>query len=243
MNVPPYAAPPGPAMAHLLLVEDDPTSAAFLSDAASRLPLQVHLVTTTAAARAACQHHAFDLLLIDAHLPDGIGAELLRELRASGVHTPALAHTAGTSPAMCDQLLDAGFCEVLRKPMTMAELHAALRRRLAFHGAANWNDNDALAVMGGRPEQVAALRAMFLAELPAQRMRIASALQQQDAAAMRAELHRLDASCGFVGATRLANAVRELRESPLAAGRWQALDDAIAAVLSAPAPAPPTTTA
>ena len=241
MNVAPNVTPPDPAMAQGLLVEDDPTSAAFLSDAAALLPLQVHVATTTAEAHAACRQHAFALLLIDAHLPDGTGADLLRDLRTSGVHAPALAHTAETDPALHDQLLAAGFCEVLRKPMAVTDLHAAMRRRLHVHTTPSWNDDAALAVLGGRAEQVAALRQMFLAELPIQRMRIASAVQQQDEAAVRAELHRLDASCGFVGATRLAATVRDLRKAPLEPQQWQALDAAIAALLSAPAPTLPAT--
>ena len=243
MNVSPAMTPPDCILPGLLLVEDDPTSAAFLSDAAAQLPARIHIAKCIAEARAACRNQAFDLLLIDAHLPDGTGIALLRELRTAGVQVPALAHTAEAGSALHDQLLAAGFCEVLRKPMPVATLHAALRRQLGDRAAPSWNDGAALAVLGGRADQVAALRRMFLAELPDQRRRIASAVQQLDAAAVRAELHRLDASCGFVGAARLACSVRDLRTEPLDLQRWQALDAAITDLLSAPAPAPPTTTA
>ena len=235
MIVPPTAIVPT-----LLLVEDDPTSAAFLSDAVALLPARVHVATRIAEARSACRDHTFDLLLIDAHLPDGDGVDLLRALRASGQAAPALAHTAETDPALRHHLLAAGFREVLYKPMPLAELHASLRRQLGEQPPPAWNDQAALAVLGGRADQVAALRAMFLAELPAQRNRIVSAFQQADAAVIRAELHRLEASCGFVGAARLLVAVRDLRAAPLQTQCWRALDDAIAVLLSATAPAPPT---
>ena len=223
----------------LLLVEDDPVSAAFLADAAALLPLRVESAADAAAAHAACRNARFDLLLIDANLPDGSGADLLRALRADGQTAPALAHTAAAGTDEDARLLDAGFAVVLRKPITLAELHAALRRHLDGHDARPWDDAAALAALGGRPQQVAALRRMFLDELPAQRVRIAAALAHADAGAVGAELHRLTASCGFVGAVALARAAHTLRARRLDAQRWQALDAAIAALLNAPAPTPP----
>jgi HPt (histidine-containing phosphotransfer) domain-containing protein len=44
---------------------------------------------------------------------------------------------------------------------------------------------------------------------------------------MRAELHRLAASCGFVGAARLAAVVRELQAAPLQPQALQRFDAAV----------------
>lgn len=226
MNPSPTDAPP-----LLLLVEDDPVSAAFLRDAAAALPAQVALAGSLAEARAACATQRFDLLLVDAHLPDGRGEDLLQALRESGIATVALAHTADAGTEAHARLRAAGFADVLVKPLGVADLHAALRRHLPGD-ASPWNDAAALAALGGQAAHVQALRGLFLGELPGQRARIAAAFAQGDGAGVRAELHRLAASCGFVGAARLGEAVQQLRTTALDAEALRALDAAIDQLLS-----------
>ncbi|GHC06224.1 response regulator [Thermomonas carbonis] len=205
------------ALPRLLLVEDDPVSAAFLRDAASALPAEVQVAGSLAEAGRAIAQTYFDLWLVDANLPDGRG-EILLDAGACGANTPALAHTATNDAAARERLLAAGFIEVLCKPLGVAALHAALRRHLPLpshrvNDAAlpDWNDAGALAALG-EVSHVEALRQLFLRELPARRARIVAAAG--DVAAMHAELHRLSASCGFVGADRLRDAVRLLMASP-----------------------------
>ena len=223
------------ALPRLLLVEDDPISAAFLRDAASALPADVHVACNLSEARRAIEAIDFDLWLLDANLPDGRGETLLDHARA-GIRTPALAHTAADDVAARDRLLAAGFVEVLRKPLGVATLHAALRRHLPMpsHRVADtdlpdWNDAGALAALGD-VAHVDALRELFRRELPGQRARIAAA--GSDVAAMQAELHRLAASCGFVGADRLRDAVRHLMASPSDPAAMQAFADAADAALA-----------
>ena len=233
----PSPAPQAPAP-RLLLVEDDPVNAAFLAGAAAALPAEVVQAACLAEAEAACRTDTFDLLLFDANLPDGRGEDLLRALRKAGISTVAQAHTADLDPDQHARLRAAGFAEVLRKPLSVATLHAALRRALAAHFAAPpcWDEAAALAALGGQPAHVQALRAMFLAELPGQRLRIAEGITTGDLAAVRGELHRLAASCGFVGAARLGDAVRGLQVDPLDPVALAALTTAIDALL-APGPA------
>jgi HPt (histidine-containing phosphotransfer) domain-containing protein len=72
---------------------------------------------------------------------------------------------------------------------------------------------------------VQALRGLFVAELPAQAATIARAIAAHDPVAVRAELHRLKASCGFVGSARLLSTVRALHDAPMdsaCAGRFDA---------------------
>lgn len=220
---------PAPALPRLLLVEDDPVNAAFLAGACAALPAQVVHAGSLAEATAACGDGSFDLFLFDANLPDGQGEDLLRSLHGAGIGTVALAHTAELDAELHARLMAAGFVEVLRKPLAVADLHAALRRWLpaATTPRPCWDDAAALAALGGQAAHVQALRGMFLEELPAQRARIAAAAAQADDTAVRAELHRLVASCGFVGAARLGDAVQALRAAPLDAAALRALDAAI----------------
>ncbi len=231
---------PTHALPRLLLVEDDPVSAAFLAGACTALPALVVQAGRLAEAEAACRDAEFDLFLFDANLPDGRGEDLLRSLRDAGITTVALAHTADVDTGLHARLLAAGFATVLRKPLSVATLHAALRRWLPAAGTqcACWDDAAALAALGGQVAHVQALRGMFLDELPAQRRRIAMAVTNGDDAALHTELHKLVASCGFVGAARLGEAVQGMRAAPLNADALRGLEVAIEELLVG-AEAPP----
>ena len=73
-----------------------------------------------------------------------------------------------------------------------------------------WDESQALAAVGGKIESARALRELFLGELPGQVDSVRSAFAASDHAAVRDQLHRLKASCGFVGAHRLLSAVSRL---------------------------------
>jgi DNA-binding response OmpR family regulator len=204
-----------PAMnpTRLLLLEDEPVSAAFLRDALARQPLPVDIAITCAQAEAlAAPCHG--LLLLDAHLPDGHATALLQRLRKRGLVAPAIALTA--DPSSQAQLRAAGFSRVLCKPVTGDDLRALVREawREAYSDAVVWDDAAALPALAGRDDALAALRALFLRDLPGQIEAVRAALGRGDFGAARAELHRLKAGCGFVGARRLLEAVATLHARP-----------------------------
>lgn len=212
-----------PRLPHILLVEDDPTSRTFLAAAAEALPAIVDTADSLATAQALAALHAYDLWLIDANLPDGSGIELLQQLRQRAP-TPALAHTAARDRSVLDPLLDAGFVEALIKPLSSAQLQGALRRALGQGDIAEeaastscgklpiWDEEAALNAVNGNRVHVEALRKLFLGELVAQRDAVLAGLQTSDDGIVHAQLHRLQASCGFVGAVRLGAAVKQLRD-------------------------------
>lgn len=219
----------------ILLVEDDPVSRAFLAQALEVLPARVDAIASAAQARA-CANAGIDhdLWLIDAHLPDGGGPALLASLRARAPWTPAIAHTAGVDVATAASLRAAGFVEVLRKPITCVALRAVVRcvlgHPVAVADAVNqqpgWDDAMAMAALRTDHSQVQALRWLFLDELAAQRNAIVQALAAGDRATAASVLHRLRASCGFVGAVRLEAAVSSLQREP---GSTDALQGFVAA--------------
>jgi CheY-like chemotaxis protein/HPt (histidine-containing phosphotransfer) domain-containing protein len=229
----------------LLLVEDDAVSAAFLAEALADLPATVDVAGSIAEALRHAQAARHALWLVDAHLPDGDGLQCLRALRAQAAATPALAITAGNSRAELDALCAGGFPEVLMKPVAVALLLATVRRLLALPDAGGmraetggkvpgWDEQRALAAIGGNPQSLARLRRLFLDELPGMRAQLAAAQAGGDAVAVSALLHKLRASCGFVGAARIARAVEQLASAPLDAAALQgfefAADDALDAL-------------
>ena len=224
----------------ILLVEDDAVSRTFLQAAAEALPAHVYVAETCVEAVRRAGQHTFDLWLIDANLPDGRGADLLSTLRSVSPTTPALAHTASEARVDHEALLAAGFIDVLVKPIAVLDLQATICRALGFDLAnaeggprpcarlPDWDDATALAALKGEPAHVGALRQLFLDELSKQRDAVVAALRGNDALGARRTLHMLRASCGFVGALRLDDAVRVLEAEPqseFALGRFEAAVD------------------
>lgn len=223
------------ALPRILLLEDDPVSAAFMAAALEAVPARVDVAGSLAEARGIVSADAHDLWLFDANLPDGTGAALLAELRAQGLQTRALAHTADAQRTALDALIDAGFEEVLLKPLSVAQLQGAVRRfcgdapivaagRDAPTDSAHrcgkqpiWDDDAALRALNGHRAHVDSMRGLFAQELPQVSARVSTALANRDIALLRSELHKLQASCGFVGAARLGAATRALQQTPSAA--------------------------
>lgn len=230
-----------PAPPRLLLVEDDAVSRQFLVDALTGMPAQVDAAASIAHAveLASRQDHA--LWLIDAHLPDGDGIACLRALRQLRSSTTALAITAGTSREMLDGLCAAGFVEVLLKPVSIALLRGTVARLIDGGPAATptkaapgkmpvWDREAALAAIGGNEQSLMALRRMFLDELPALRAQLERAQAGGDVTGVAGIVHKLKASCRFVGAARIAAAIDQLEAQPLDPGALDrlrfAMDDA-----------------
>lgn len=242
----------------MLLVEDDPVSRAFLSAAVEAVAVEVDSADNLAAALSLALAHDYALWLFDAHLADGSGVELLRRLRIRFPRTPALAHTASADPDLRDTLLAAGFLQVLVKPLPASAVQQAVRRVLglthdhltgdvASAGAGTrpvWDDEAAALALNGNRAHIATLRGLFIAELPRLRERIDLALHGGDLDGVRGSLHRLRASCGFVGAARLGEAARALHlnaDSPALLARFdEAASDTLArfAVAGTDQPAP-----
>ena len=230
----------------VLLVEDDPTTRLYLATIVRELPAEVDCANSLEAARALADAQSYHLWLVDAQLPDGSGSDLLAQLRATHPGVPALAHTASTEPALWAQLIATGFTEVLVKPLSAAELQSAVRRALGSTVASAataiiaadgerplWDDEAAARAMNFNRTHVEALRRLFLDELPRAREVIITAARDGDFAAMGAGLHKLRASCGFVGAARLAASVAALQLQPGSASHVACFDATAQATASA----------
>lgn len=208
--------------AAVLLAEDEPVSRLFLVDALTSLGVRCDAVDDGFDAIRHAGRTRYDALLLDLNLPGCDGVEILARVRgdagAGSRDTRALALTADDDDATRERLLAAGFCAVACKPIGLDRLADTLEalglrvergRRISEPLPTSvsmplWDDATALAAAGGNQAIVDTLRGMLRGELPGQRERIAAALERDDAEAARAELHRLQASCGFCGAMRLA---------------------------------------
>lgn len=119
---------------HVLSVEDNPSNQALIETLLSRRAgWRLRHADTLAAAREALAADAPDLVLLDLHLPDGRGEQLIAHMRASPdwAGIPVVAVTADATDATLAAARAAGADEVITKPIDVARFHATLERLLA----------------------------------------------------------------------------------------------------------------
>lgn len=109
---------------HLLVVDDEPHIGLVLRPLLEQLGYRVSLARTLAEARAALSTGpAADGLLLDLHLPDGSGLDLLRALRAAGdtARLPVLVLTAEGEDRVLRDARRLG-AELVTKPFSPTKL-------------------------------------------------------------------------------------------------------------------------
>lgn len=117
-------------MTTILIAEDEPRIAAFVSRGLEAAGFTTVLVEDGAEALTAALGGNVDLVLLDVGLPTMDGFEVLRELRARGSAVPVIMLTARTSTRDTVDGLEAGANDYVRKPFTFDELLARVRSRL-----------------------------------------------------------------------------------------------------------------
>lgn len=116
-------------MSRVLIVEDDPLVAAFVTKGLSANGFETSVASSTAEALAAEDTRPADLVLLDIRLPDGDGLEVLRSLRQSGSTVPVIVLT-GSGDRDVVTCLESGADDFMRKPFEFSELLARARTRL-----------------------------------------------------------------------------------------------------------------
>ncbi len=129
------AAAPGPypdAAAlrglRVLVVEDHADAAEAVASLLQSIGPRVTVAGSVMAALAAADADVPDLVVSDLGLPDGDGAELMRELAARHPGLRGIALSGYGMEADVARTRDAGFAEHLVKPVTLEELRAAVLR-------------------------------------------------------------------------------------------------------------------
>lgn len=119
----------------VLVVEDDAAIRSMLQSALGVEGFEVRTAVSVSEARAMLRHGPPGVLLLDLGLPDGDGAELVREARHQrGI--PVLVVSARHQEAEKVKLLDAGADDYLTKPFSVGELLARIRVAMRHRGTA-----------------------------------------------------------------------------------------------------------
>ena len=240
------ARQPAPARPlRILLAEDNPMNQTL---AVRLLEKQGHTVVVTSNGRKALEalgftgtvappQHSFDLILMDVQMPEMDGLEAAAAIRVcekkSGGHVPIIAMTAYAMKGDRELCLSSGMDGYLAKPIRPDELYAAigsLPARIAtpapFDGSAilkpflNWDV--ALEHVGGDPELLRELVAVFLIECPRWMVALRDGLAHGNVKQVNAAAHPLKGSLGTFAANAAQTFAVQLekmaREGSLAGG-------------------------
>ena len=174
----------------------------------------------------------FDLLLLDLHMPELDGFQVVQAIRereqVTGGHLPVIALTVRSRKEDRERCLAAGMDDYLSKPVRSVELFAAIERvlfdpRIPPPILPDTGDStsllDPVVLLGACGDDAEGLRAMgqsFEVYLPRRLAEVADALRNEDAPGLRVAAHKL---CGLLSAfSTVAGGVASSLEDHAASG-------------------------
>ena len=111
----------------ILIVEDEPLLRKQLAASLEKLAADVTIAGTLKSARQVIEERAYDFVLLDVNLPDGVGTDLLREKAFSG-KTSVVVMTADGGITGAVEAMRLGAVDYLAKPFEPGELLLVLGR-------------------------------------------------------------------------------------------------------------------
>jgi PAS domain S-box-containing protein len=192
---------------HILLAEDNPYNRAVMEDLLPRSGHTLHVAGDGRAAITALEQGRFDVMLLDIHMPELDGFQVValqrRREQDTGRHLPIIALTARSGGGERERCLRAGMDDYLAKPVRAAELFAAIDRVVAGATAPRPVEVEA-AVPDGLLDRAALLAACdgdagllrkmcrhFQSFVPGRLAEVSEALQDRDASRLAEAAHKL----------------------------------------------------
>jgi len=228
------AVPPA-AQLNILVAEDNEFSAQLMERLLARRGHRLRLATNGREALALAREGVFDLLLLDVHMPELDGFEVVQAIRERertvGGHLPVIALTARSRKEDREHCLAAGMDDFLTKPIRPAELLAAIDRLAPAPGVSlpvqpdagePVNLLDPVAVLTACGDDEEALRRMcrtFQTYVPDQLAEVGDAVRGRDAPRLREAAHKLCATL-FAFSTAAGEVASDL-EDHAAQGRLE----------------------
>ena len=195
------AAPATTSSLHILVAEDNEFNAQLLEQLLGRRGHRVRVASNGREALALAQDRAFDLLLLDVHMPELDGFQVVSAVRererTSDRHLPVIALTARSRKEDRERCLAAGMDDFLSKPVRAADLWTAIDRVVGARGpgkrvGAGLLDPRILwEVCGGDAGALDRICAVFQTHIPDHLAAVQDALCQRDASRLREAAHKL----------------------------------------------------
>jgi len=114
----------------VLIVDDDRFFGEVLRDDLSERNLQTTVLQSVGDARKICSKNAFDVVLLDNHLPDGSGLEVLPDILSLNDRAKVIMVTAFPNFNNAVQAIKHGAYDYISKPIDLEELHITIERAL-----------------------------------------------------------------------------------------------------------------
>jgi DNA-binding NtrC family response regulator len=190
-------------MKTVLIIEDDEISQAFMAQAIALLATNCLICNSFSEAHELCQNTAIDLIISDLNTADG---SLFEHIKCLPVSCKMLAVSAEINANIIERLRKLGIHDVLAKPMSITALNQRVSHLLESNSTQQsviWDTQKALQALGHNEQILTSLKQMFSVELPIMMSLIQQAFDKQQAEQIHEILHKLKASCGFLGANRL----------------------------------------
>lgn len=124
----------------ILIVDDDQNTRVTLADILIEKGYRTQCVDSLAHAREAVQKEAYQVVLLDLQLPDGLGIEFLKEVKKSQEHLQVLILTGFSSMDSAIAALNEGAFAYLQKPIRYEELFNFLQKALLLQRLASENN-------------------------------------------------------------------------------------------------------
>ncbi len=207
---------------NVLVAEDNELSAQVLEQSLVRQGHRVRLASNGREVLTLAEQGGFGLLLLDVHMPELDGFQVVRAIReqeqTTGGHLPIIALTARSRKEDRERCLAAGMDDFQTKPIRPADLLAAIDRVLRTHSSRPSRRQDLLdtpvllAACGGDPTLLRKMCQTLTARVPEHLATLREALCDQDAPRLREAAHK---SCGMLSefstiAGNLAGSLEEL---------------------------------
>jgi len=225
----------------ILAVDDNPVNLHVIERMLARLGCQVDTAAGGELALTRAADHAYDLILMDCHMPGLDGHQttaLLRAAESGSRHTPVIGWSARTRHNERDTCLATGMDDFLPKPTQLQALRRMLARWLPAP-AATPNATEAEDELEATQQMFGAdfpeLAQLFLADTPQRIAALHAATATRDTLSFAKVAHALCGSSASIGATSLAAVCRELEiraRNGIAAdeARMQAIDQEYARI-------------
>jgi CheY-like chemotaxis protein len=187
------------------VAEDNELSAEVLEQSLVRQGHRVRLASNGREVLALAEQGGFDLLLLDVHMPELDGFQVVQAVREreriAGGHLPIIALTARSRKEDRERCLAAGMDDFQTKPIRPADLLAAIDLVLRTHSSRPARRQDLpdapvlLAACGGDATLLRKMCQTLTARVPEHLAALRDALRDQDAPRLREAAHKC---CGML---------------------------------------------
>src|SRR5438309_160551 len=196
---------PAATLLHILVAEDNELTAQVLEQSLVRKGYRVRLASNGREVLTLAEQGGFDLLLLDVHMPELDGFQVVRAVRerelTAGGHLPIIALTARSRKEDRERCLAAGMDDFQTKPIRPADLLAAIDQVLRTHSSRQSRRRDLLdapvllAACGGDPTLLRKMCQTLTARVPEHLAALRDALPDRDAPRLSEAAHKC---CGML---------------------------------------------